>query len=95
MTGLLPTGPAGLTPENLQRVMADMGTGPGWYASADLYRWYASMCAEDGLQPISVRKFGGALAELGYQPSSRRVEGKPARGWFISRRATRGQRLPS
>lgn len=84
-----PTGVAGLDPHNLQALLTDMGAGPGWYVSADLYRWYASMVIQEGLQPPSKRAFGLALKALGYRSAIRRVDGKHVRSWFISRRAWR------
>lgn len=84
-----PTGVAGLDPHNLQALLVDMGCGPGWYVSADLYRWYASMVIAEGLQPPSKRAFGLALKSLGYRSALRRVDGKHARSWFITRRAWR------
>lgn len=87
---MVPRKVADLTPENLRRVVEDMGQGPGWYASADLYRWYAGMCAEDDLNPVTKRKFGAVLKELNYRSGTRRVAGKNTRCWFISNRALRG-----
>lgn len=87
-----PTGRADLTPENLRAVLEDMGRGPGWYTSADLYNWYTGMVAEEGLEPVSKKKFGATLAELGYKRAFRRDPaqgGKHARSWFITRRALR------
>jgi hypothetical protein len=80
---------AGLTLPNLRRVVEDIGDGPGWYTSARLYEWYAGMAREDGLEPLTKKAFGLALAELGFRPSTRRFEGKRARCWFISGRAWR------
>lgn len=85
---------ADLTPDNLRILMEDMGTGPGWYTSGDLYRWYESMARQDKLQPVSQRKFGGVLRELGYKSARRRVDGVPARCWFITKRALRGGAFP-
>lgn len=79
-----------LTPDNLRRLIEDMGTGPGWYASGPLYTWYAGMCAEAGLTPVSAKKFGMTLRELGYRPVLKRVDGKHVRGWFLHNRALRG-----
>ena len=93
-TGLQPRRLADLTPENLRRLMEDMGTGPGWYPSADLYRWYVGMCREDGLEPVTQRKFGAVLRDLEYKSATRRVDGKHARCWFISNRALRGEGSP-
>lgn len=89
--GLEPRKLADLTPENLRRVLEDMGGGPGWYTSSDLYRWYVSMCAEDDLEPVTQRKFGAVLKELGYRNATRRVDGVHRRSWFITRRALRGE----
>lgn len=85
-----PTGVAGLDPHNLRALILDLGAGPGWYVSADLYRWYASMVIAEGLQPPSKRAFGLALRSLGYRSALRRVDGKHVRSWFITRRALRG-----
>lgn len=79
---------AELTPENLKILIQDIG-GPGYYASADLYRWYVGMAKEGDMEPVSQRKFGGVLRELGYRSVVRRVEGKPTRCWFITRKAVR------
>lgn len=68
-----------------------MGTGPGWYTSADLYNWYASMAREDNLAPVSKKRFGAVLGELGYKRAIKYVDGKTARSWFITRRALRGE----
>jgi hypothetical protein len=87
--GLQPRKLADLTPENLRRVLEDMGQGPGWYTSADLYAWYAGMCEEDDLEPVTKRMFGGVLKGMGFRNAIRRVDGKHARCWFITRRATR------
>lgn len=89
--GLQATSPAtvDVTPENLRRVLEDIGRGAGWYTSAELYAWYASMCAEDGLAPVSVKAFGLGLKAMNYRPSTRRFDGKRARCWFISNRALR------
>jgi hypothetical protein len=80
---------ADLTPESLRILMEDMGAEPGWYSSADLYTWYVGMCAEDELEPVTQRMFGGTLRSLGYRSAIRRVGGKHARCWFITRRALR------
>lgn len=82
---------ADLTPDNLRRVLEDMGTGPGWYTSAALYNWYSSMAKEDGMNPVSKKMFGTVLGSLGYQRAIKYVEGKTARSWFITRRAIRGE----
>lgn len=79
---------ADLTPENLKTIVEDIG-GPGWYTSASLYGWYVGMAREGGLEPVSQRKFGGVLREMGYRTAIRRVDGKHARCWFITRRAIR------
>jgi hypothetical protein len=79
---------ADLTPENLRTIVEDIG-GPGWYTSAALYAWYVGMCQEEKLEPVTHRKFGGVLRELGYKTSIRRVAGKHSRCWFITRRALR------
>ena len=92
--GLQPRRLADLTPENLQRLMADIGTGPGWYTSAELYTWYAGMCSADNLEPVTHRAFGGVLRDLGYKSAIRRVDGKHARCWFITRRALRAGASP-
>jgi Cdc6-like AAA superfamily ATPase len=92
--GLQPRRLADLTPENLRRLMEDIGRGPGWYASADLYRWYVGMCEEDKLEPVTQRKFGGVLRELKYRSAVRRVDGKHTRCWYISNRALRGEGAP-
>jgi hypothetical protein len=90
--GLLAPRPlAELTAENLKRLMEDKGAGAGWYASADLYTWYVGMCEEDELAPVSAKKFGMVLRELGYRRVNQRVEGVMTRGWFISNRALRGK----
>jgi hypothetical protein len=87
ISGLRPRRIAELTPENLAVLIEDMG-GPGYYRSADLYRWYVGLTEEDDLEPISHRKFGGALKEMGFQSLVRSLEGKPVRCWNIT-----GQRL--
>lgn len=88
------TGAADLDPHNLQALIIDMGAGPGWYVSADLYRWYASMVIAEGLQPPSKRAFGLALRSLGYRSGLRRVDGKHVRSWYITNRALRGEPPP-
>jgi hypothetical protein len=85
---------ADLTPENLQTLINDMGTGPGWYTSAHLYAWYAAMAREAKLEPVSQKRFGMVLRELGYRSAIRRVDGKGARSWYLTRRAERGQAAP-
>lgn len=82
---------ADLTPDNLRRVLEDMGAEPGWYTSAALYDWYASMAREGGLTPVSKKRFGAVLGELGYKRAVKSVDGKTARSWFITRRAIRGE----
>lgn len=82
---------ADLTPDNLRTLLNDMGQGPGWYTSASLYRWYAAMAREDDLEPVSQKRFGMVLGELGYRRHVRRVDGHNARCWFISARAFRGE----
>lgn len=92
--GLRPAPPkpiADLTPENLKAVLADMERGPGWYTSADLYRWYAAMAREAELDPVSPKRFGMVLGELGYRRQIRRVNGSNARCWFLSARAFRAE----
>lgn len=88
-TRLRPHGTADLTPENLRAVLEDMGGGPGWYTSKSLYAWYTGMAREDNLEPVSIKKFGMVLGELGYQRALRRVDGKNTRSWFITARALR------
>lgn len=93
MTELRPPSPvavATLTPDNLRAVMTDMGRGPGWYPSADLYRWYVGMAQEEGLKPISQNAFGRSLTAMGYRASIRRFGGSLTRCRFISARAFRG-----
>lgn len=81
---------ADLTPANLRRVLEDMGGGPDWYSSADLYKWYASMAREAGLEPLTQNAFGRALTGLGYRASIRRKNGGVlTRCRFISARAWR------
>lgn len=82
---------AHLTPANLRAVLEDLGEGPGWYSSADLYGWFVGMCRSNDADPISQRAFGAALKDMGYRSSVRRVDGKTARSWFITRRAWRAQ----
>lgn len=79
-----------LTPENLSRVLVDMGADPGWMPSSVLYGWYSGMCAEVGGVAMSRKAFGATLRDLGYKPSIQRQGGKHQRGWFITRRAIRG-----
>src|ERR1041385_5752413 len=79
---------ADLTPENLKILIEDIG-GPGWYASADLYRWYAGMAESAGLEPVTHRKFGGVLREMGFQSKIRVLHGKHTRCWLITSRALR------
>lgn len=84
---------ADLDAANLQALMEDMGRGPGWYPTTDLYDWFSRMARAQGAEPVSKKAFGMALRGLGYVPSSQRDhsrEGKLARGWFITRRALRG-----
>lgn len=84
-----PRGVADLSPDNLRAVLEDMGRGPGWYTSADLYAWYVSMASEDNLDPVTRKKFGATLRSLGYRSATRRVDGRHSRSWFITRRALR------
>jgi hypothetical protein len=69
--------------------MLDMGTGAGWYTSAELYAWYVGLARENNLEPITQRTFGGALRAMEYTSAIRRWDGNHARCWFISRRALR------
>lgn len=86
--GLRPRRVADLTAENLKTLVDDIG-GPGWYSAGDLYRWYARMCEEDDLEPVTKKKFGMVLKSMGYQSKTRRVAGQNARCWLITRRAVR------
>lgn len=90
--GLLPKlpDPIEVWAECLRRVLVDMDANIGWYPSAQLYTWYAGMCAEDGGTPVSAKRFGLVLRELGYLPSTRRHAGRHTRGWMITRRAFQG-----
>lgn len=82
---LTPRPLADLTSENLKAILADMGAGPGWYASRDLYDWYVQMCREAGLAPVTKRMFGGSLAKLGYRRGLRRTPGGGAvRSWLLT-----------
>lgn len=92
--GFRPRPVADLTPENLKILIDDMGTGPGWYTSHDLFTWYEAMCKEGGLIPVTRRAFGNALKGLGYKNSVRRYGNKPARCWYITRRAERALASP-
>ena len=85
---------ADLNAENLQALINDMGTGPGWYTSAHLYAWYTAMAREAELEPVTKKRFGTVLGELGYQSATRRVGGKPARSWYLTRRAEHGAAAP-
>lgn len=85
---------ADLTPDNLRALIEDMGRGAGWYTSADLYEWYEGMAAEAKLEPVTKKKFGMVLGELGYRSAIRRVDGKGARCWFLTKRAERGEGAP-
>jgi hypothetical protein len=87
--GLVPRKLAELTPENLRILMEDIGHGPGWYTSSDLYNWYRSMAEEDGLEAVSKKMFGMVLGRLGYRNATRLVGGKTARCWFITKKALR------
>lgn len=91
MTGPLPSSPGvvKLTGPCLRRILEDMGVGPGWIPSARIYGWYVSMCEEDDLVPVSTKQFGMSLRELGHTSSTRRVDGRLARGWFIKMKAFR------
>lgn len=80
---------ADLTPENLKALIRDMDAEPGWYTSAALYGWYEGMASESGLEPVSQKKFGMVLRELGFRNALRRSAGQPARCWFIPRHAIR------
>ena len=82
---------AELTADYLRHVMSSVVMGPGWYASAELYDWYATVCAEDGRSPVSVTMFGRSLTALGRESSTRRigVGQKRARCWFIPRHLIR------
>lgn len=87
---LRPGKPLGeLNAENLQLLMEDMGVGPGWHPSARLYRWYEGMCQEGGLTPVSAKRFGMVLRELGHTQRSAREDGRLVRGWFIKAKALR------
>jgi len=79
---------ADLTPENLRILIKDIG-GPGYYPAADLYRWYVGMAREVDSEPVTKRKFGVALTQLGYKSTVQRKHGKPTRCWVITRRAER------
>jgi hypothetical protein len=83
------TGRTGLTADNLQAMLADMGTSPGWHAAADLYRWFSSLCEEEGLEPVTANQFGRDLRALGYRSAIRRDCGERRRSWFLTRRAWR------
>ena len=85
---------ADLTPENLKILVDDMGAEPGWYTSASLYGWYLGMCKEAGLEPVTQKKFGMVLRELGYRTQVRRTDGTTARCWYLTRRAARGEVAP-
>jgi len=81
---------ADLTKENLQAMIRDMDAQPGWHLAADLYAWYESMAREAELAPVSRKKFGMVMAELGFRSSVRRVGGQPGRRcWFLPRHAIR------
>jgi hypothetical protein len=81
---------ADLTKENLQAMLRDMDAQPGWHLAADLYTWYESMAREAELTPVSRKKFGMVLAELGFRSATRRVGGQPGRRcWFLPRHAIR------
>ena len=90
MSDLRPTSPvAGLDATNLRKVLEDMGRGPGWYTSAELHTWYASMARDAGLEAMTRNAFGRALTELGFRASIRRRDRKLTRVWFMSARAWR------
>lgn len=74
---------ADLTPENLAKLIKDMGAEPGWYASSHLYTWYAGMAEEAGLTPVSKKMFGTVLKQLKFRSSVRRVDSKNTRCWFL------------
>ena len=80
---------ADLTPENLKALIRDMDAEPGWYTSAALYGWYTGMARESELEPVTQKKFGMVLRELGFRNALRRSAGQPARCWFIPRHAIR------
>ncbi len=84
-------GVAPLTPANLRRIVVDMGAEPGWVSAGDLYSWYAGMCQEAEAAPVSKVMFGKALRLLGYESSTQRRNGGFERGWFLTKRAFRGE----
>lgn len=81
---------ADLTTENLQAMIRDMNAQPGWHTAADLYAWYTGMAREAELEPVSQKKFGMVMRELGFRARVVRIPGGPAaRCWFIPRHAIR------
>lgn len=80
---------AELTPENLHRIVTDMGHGPRWYEMSRLYTWYVGMCEGDDLAPVSERRFSQALSEMGYRTEVRHTGTQTVRCFFISMRAFR------
>lgn len=84
------TGRTGLTAGNLRAVLEDMGASPGWIPARDLYRWFSSMCREEGLEPVTANQFGRDLRALGYRNAIQRDYGTRRWSWLITQRAFRG-----
>jgi hypothetical protein len=85
-----PSPPPPLTAERLREVIGDIGTGAGWYVSGDLYRWYLSVCQEDGVLPVTHNAFGRALRSFGCRSEMRRVSGELCRCWFVPKKVVEG-----
>lgn len=68
---------------DLENLAADLGA--GWHTAASLYRWYVGLMTEFEREPVSQKMFGLALREARWNSSVRRMDGRPTRGWMVSR----------
>jgi hypothetical protein len=80
---LRPTRLAYVTEEDVALLAADLGA--GYFTASQLYEWHVSTANREGREAPSKKAFGMALKEAGLRCSVRRVDGRPARCWLLTR----------
>jgi hypothetical protein len=78
-----PTRLAYVTEDDIALLAADLGA--GYFTASQLYDWHVITARQEGRPEPSKKALGMALKEAGLKCSVRRVEGRPARCWLLTR----------
>jgi phage/plasmid-associated DNA primase len=76
--------------DDLLDLAGDLGA--GIFPGAEIYNWYLAFMEQAGRKPVSKTRFGLALKEAGWKPSTKYLDGRMVRCWMINKPwARRGQ----